>query len=86
MEPLGGKRLSELKAGMLELCPCSEEALLFFCYLFLQRLPCEIQELPSDENSANMRAIPQKADRLMVLHSSQSYMITVATFTAATPA
>jgi hypothetical protein len=35
VEPLGGRRPSELLASMLELCPRGEETSPFFCYLFL---------------------------------------------------
>jgi hypothetical protein len=78
VEPLGGRRLSELLASMLELCPSREEASPFFCYLFLQRLPREIRVLLADEDAANMRAVAEKADRLMVLHKPQSHEVGVA--------
>jgi hypothetical protein len=43
MEPLGGRKLSELMAHMLELCPRGQEKNEFFLFLFLQRLPRELR-------------------------------------------
>jgi hypothetical protein len=70
VEPLGGRRPSDLLNDMLELCPKGEESTFFFCYLFLQRLPREIRVLLADEDPANMRAV---ADKLMVMHSPQAH-------------
>ena len=78
VEPLGGRRPSELLASMLELCPRGEEASPFFFYHFLQRLPREIRVLLADEDAANMRAVAEKADRLMILHKPQSHEVGVA--------
>jgi hypothetical protein len=61
VEPLGGRRPSELLTTMLELCPKGEETSSFFCYFFLQRLPREIQVLLAEEDPSNMRAIADKA-------------------------
>jgi hypothetical protein len=73
VEPLGGRRPSDLLNDMLELCPKGEESTSFFCYLFLQRLPREIRVLLADEDPANMRAVADKADKLMVMHSLQAH-------------
>jgi hypothetical protein len=48
IEPLGGRRPSELMAAMLELCPHGHKSSPFFAYLFLQRLLREIHELLVD--------------------------------------
>jgi hypothetical protein len=45
LEPLGGRKPSDLLAVMLELCPRGHETSPFFGYLFLQRLPREIRVL-----------------------------------------
>jgi hypothetical protein len=68
---------------MLELCP---RGMAFFCYLFLQWLTWEIQVLLSHTNSANVRAITEKADSLMVLNKPQSHETMVAAITTATAA
>jgi hypothetical protein len=73
VEPLGGRRPSELLVTMLELCPRGHEASPFFAYLFLQRLPREIRVLLADDDTANMRAIAEKADRYLVLHTPQAH-------------
>jgi hypothetical protein len=71
MEPLGGSRPSEMLTAMLKLCPHGEESSTFFFFFFLQRLPREIRVLLADENPADLRAVADKADKLVVLHSPQ---------------
>ena len=43
VEPLGGRKPSELLADMWELCPDNQHNSIFFAALFLQRLPREIR-------------------------------------------
>jgi hypothetical protein len=81
VEPLGGWRPSELLATMLELCPRGHEASPFFAYLFLQRLPREIRVLLADDDTANMRAIAEKADRYLALHTLQAHESSLAAIT-----
>jgi hypothetical protein len=71
MEPLGGRRPSEMLTAMLELCPRGEEGSTFF--FFLQRLPREIRVQLADENPADLRVVADKADKLEALHSPQSH-------------
>jgi hypothetical protein len=73
MEPLGGRKPSELLAAMLELCPQNQHTSPFFFYFFLQRLPREIRVLLSEESPADIRKVAEKADRLMVLHCPQHH-------------
>jgi hypothetical protein len=73
MEPLGGRRPSEMLTAMLELCPRGEESSTFFFFFFLQRLPREIRVLLADENPADLRAVADKANKLVALHSPQSH-------------
>jgi hypothetical protein len=73
MEPLGGRKPSELLAAMLELCPRDQHSSPFFFYFFLQRLPREIRVLLSEESPADIRKVAEKADRLMVLHCPQHH-------------
>jgi hypothetical protein len=73
MEPLGGRKPSELLAAMLELCPRDQHCSPFFFYFFLQRLPREIRVLLSEESPADIRKVAEKADRLMVLHCPQHH-------------
>jgi hypothetical protein len=82
VEPLGGRKPSDLLATMLELCPRGHESSPFFCYLFLQRLPREIRVLLAEEDAANKRAIAEKADRYMAIHAPQAHDSVVAAATA----
>jgi hypothetical protein len=58
---------------MLEFCPAGEATTAVFAFLFLQRLPREIRVLLSQDDPADMRAIAEKADRLMTMHMPQSH-------------
>jgi hypothetical protein len=60
-------------AEMLEYCPAGESTTAVFAFLFLQRLPREIRVLLSEDDPANMRAIAEKADRLIAMHVPQSH-------------
>jgi hypothetical protein len=78
IEPLGGRHPSEMLTAMLELCPRGEEGSTFFFFFFLQRLPREIRVLLADENPADLRAVANKADKLVALHSPQSHNMVAA--------
>jgi hypothetical protein len=65
LPPLGDRKPSVMLAEMLEYCPAGESATAVFAYLFLQRLPREIRILLSEDDPADMRAIANKADRLI---------------------
>jgi hypothetical protein len=83
VEPLGGRKPSDLLATMLELCPRGHETSPFFCYLFLQRLPREIRVLLAEEDATNMRAVAEKADRYLAIHAPQAHDSVVAAIPAA---
>ncbi len=69
LPPLGDRKPSV----MLEVCPAGESATAVFAYLFLQRLPREIRVLLSEDDPADMRAIADKADRLIAMHVPQGH-------------
>jgi hypothetical protein len=73
LPPLGDRKPSVLLAEMLEFCPAGESSTAVFAYLFLQRLPREIRVLLSEDNPADMRAIADKADRLIAMHVPQGH-------------
>ncbi len=73
LPPLGDRKPSVLLAEMLEFCPAGESSTAVFAFLFLQRLPREIRVLLSEDNPADMRAIANKADRLIAMHVPQSH-------------
>jgi hypothetical protein len=68
MEPLGGRKPSELLAAMLELCPRGHETRIFFTHLFLERLPAELRIMLGEDNHQNPRDVAKKADSLWALH------------------
>jgi hypothetical protein len=67
MEPLGGRKPSELLASMLELCPRVHETSIFFIHLFLERLPAKLQITLGKDDHQNVRALAKKADTLWSL-------------------
>jgi hypothetical protein len=74
MEPLGGRKPSELMAHMLELCPRGQEKNEFFLFLFLQRLPRELRVLLGDD-FAEPWDLAARADRLWAMHSHDHALI-----------
>jgi hypothetical protein len=73
MEPLNGRKPSEMLAAMSKLKPADEKQ--YFAYFFLQRLPREVRILLSQEPVADMRALAEKADALMALHVPQQHEV-----------
>ncbi len=73
LPPLGDCKPSVMLAEMLEYCPAGESTPAVFAFLYLQRLPREIRVLLSEDAPANMRAIAEKADRLIAMHIPQSH-------------
>ena len=65
VEPLGGRKPSELLADMWELCPPDQHNNIFFAALFLQRLPRDIRVLLTHEDHSNLRLLAAKADQLV---------------------
>ena len=81
MEPLGGRKPSELLADMWELCPANQHENIFFAMLFLQRLPRDIRVLLTHEDHGDLRRLAAKADQLVAFGGRTD---TVATATADT--
>jgi hypothetical protein len=73
LPPLGDRKPSVMLAEMLEYCPAGESTTAVFTFLYLQRLPREIRVLLSEDDPANMRAVAEKADRLIAMHVPQSH-------------
>jgi hypothetical protein len=71
MEPLNGRKPSDLLIEMERLKPADPEQ--YFAYHFLQRLPREVRVLLSGEPVNNMRALAEKADAYMALHQPQGH-------------
>jgi hypothetical protein len=73
LEPLNGRKPSEMLAEMNKLKPADNEQ--YFAYFFLQRLPREVRILLSQEPVADMRGLAAKADALMALHVPQQHEV-----------
>jgi hypothetical protein len=69
MEPLNGRRPSEMMSAMLKLRPPQDEY--FFAWAFLQRLPREVRILLAHEEHLDLKKLAEKADHLMALHKPQ---------------
>lgn len=75
MEPLGGRKPTQLLAEMLELCPRGHENSPFFAYFYLQRLPREMRVQMSEDDQADLRALAKKANGLTSLHAPQQHEV-----------
>ena len=71
VEPLGGRKPSELLADMWELCPAEQHNNIFFAALFLQRLPREIRVMLTHEDHSDLRRLAAHADRLVAFGGHQ---------------
>jgi hypothetical protein len=74
LEPLGGRKPSQLMAAMQKLRPPRDEH--FFIYHFLQRLPKEVRILLAHEDFSNTRKLAEKADSLMAIHQAHAPDVT----------
>jgi hypothetical protein len=75
MEPLGGRKATELLTAMQKLRPPTDDQ--FFAWAFLQRLPREVRVLLAQDDHADMRKLAEKADALLALHQPQGHDLTV---------
>jgi hypothetical protein len=73
LEPLNGRKPSEMLAEMNKLKSADNEQ--YFAYFFLQRLPREVRILLSQEPVADMCSLVAKADALMALHVPQQHEV-----------
>ena len=71
VEPLGGRKPSELLADMWELCPNNQHNSIFFAALFLQRLPKEIRVMLTHEDHSDLHRLAAHADRLVAFGGRQ---------------
>jgi hypothetical protein len=74
MEPLGGRKPTELLAAMQKLRPLRDEA--FFAWAFIQRLPREVRVLLVQDDTSDMRKLAEKAEALVALHQPQHHDVT----------
>jgi hypothetical protein len=74
LEPLGGRKPSELMAAMQKLRPPKDEH--FFIYHFLQRLPKEVRILLAHDDFTDTRKLAENADGLMAIHQPHAAEVT----------
>ena len=69
MEPMGGRKPSQLLAAMMEFCPAGMEKTLPFHYFFTQRLPQALRTQLGEVEHGDPRALAARADRLWAVHA-----------------
>jgi hypothetical protein len=72
MEPMGGRKPSQLLHDMLEFCPKGMEKTLPFHYFFTQRLPLALRTQLAEVKPGDPRELAARADILWTAHSSSS--------------
>ena len=72
MEPMGGRKPSQLLHAMLKFCPLGMERHLSFHYLFMQRLPQTLRTQLGEVQHGDPRALAVRADRLWSVHSTKA--------------
>lgn len=70
MEPMGGRKPSQLLHAMLEFCPVGMERHLSFHYFYMQRLPQALRTQLGEVQPGDPRALAARADRLWSVHSA----------------
>jgi hypothetical protein len=69
MSALGGRKLSQQMAAMLEVCPRGAEKCILFPCLFLCRLPRQLRVLLTQADLADIKGLAEQADELWTHHS-----------------
>jgi hypothetical protein len=72
MEPMGGRKPSQLLHAMLEFCPLGMEQHLSFHYFFMQRLPQALRTQLGEVQPGDPRALAVRADRLWSVHTTNA--------------
>ncbi len=72
MEPMGGRKPSQLLHAMLEFCPLGMERHLSFHYFFMQRLPQALRTQLGEVQPGDPRALAVRADRLWSVHTTKA--------------
>jgi hypothetical protein len=71
LPPLAEQKPSELLAKMLQLCPHGQENNDLFNYLFLNKLPRELQALLSEAYMLDKQALGARADSFAACHQKR---------------
>jgi len=75
MEPMGGRKPSQLFHDMLEVCPLGMELTLPFHYFFMQWLPPSLRNQLGETKPGDPRGLALRADQLWVIHAVSSSII-----------
>jgi hypothetical protein len=70
MEPMGGRKPSQLLHDMLEFCPAGMDKTLPFHYFFTQRLPLALRTQLGEVKPGDPRELASRADVLWSVHST----------------
>jgi hypothetical protein len=74
MEPLRGRKPSEMLASMLELCPRGRKTSIFFTHLFLERLPAKLRSTLGEDDHQNVKAQAKKADVVVLARYEDQFL------------
>jgi hypothetical protein len=78
MEPMGGRKPSQLLHAMLEFCPLGMERHLSFHDFLMQRLPQALRTQLGEVQPGDPRALAVRADRLWSVHPTKAGTVAVA--------
>lgn len=73
MDALGARRPMDLLAEMLELVKPGEETTQLFAMLFIRKLPSAVRAQLSEDDHTDLRALAEKADRIMAMLAKQKH-------------
>jgi len=73
MDALGTRRPIDLLAEMLELVKPGEEKTQLFAMLFIRKLPSAVRAQLSEDDHTDLRALAEKADRIMAMLAKQNH-------------
>jgi len=86
MEPMGGRKPSQLFHDMMEVCPAGMETTLPFHYFFMQLLPPALKSQLGETQPGDPRNLAQRADQLWVVVSADAAATVAAVENPADPA
>jgi hypothetical protein len=78
MEPMGGRKPSQLLHAMLEFCPVGMEKHFSFHYLYMQQLPQALRTQLGEVQPGDACGLAAQADRRWSVHAPYGGMVAVA--------
>jgi hypothetical protein len=80
MPALGGWKLSQLLAEMMENCPRGAKKCILFPGLFLNWLPCQLPVLLARADLSDLKGLAEQADELWIHNSSEDMVAAMQQF------